>query len=95
MLQAHVVGESVDDTAARAVKGARITPSAIQRTLGFATPINADARVANEIIAGNSVRHAYVGVELAPSSTGGAQVSVVQPGTGSSKRVVHGISRSS
>jgi len=49
--------------------------------VGFATPINADARVANEIIAGKTVQHAYAGVELAPSSTGGAQISVVQPGT--------------
>jgi putative serine protease PepD len=49
--------------------------------VGFATPINADARVANQIIAGKSVQHSYVGVELAPTSTGGAQISVVQPGT--------------
>ena len=49
--------------------------------VGFATPINADARVANEIIAGKTVQHAYVGVELSGSSAGGAQISVVQPGT--------------
>jgi putative serine protease PepD len=49
--------------------------------VGFATPINADARVANEIISGKTVQHAYVGVELAGNSTGGAQISVVQPGT--------------
>jgi len=49
--------------------------------VGFATPINADARVANEIIAGKTVQHAYVGVELSGTSAGGAQISVVQPGT--------------
>jgi putative serine protease PepD len=49
--------------------------------VGFATPINADARVANEIIAGKTVQHAYVGVELSGISAGGAQISVVQPGT--------------
>ena len=49
--------------------------------VGFATPINADARVANEIISGKKVAHAYVGVELAAASAGGAQISLVQPGT--------------
>ena len=49
--------------------------------VGFATPINADARVANQIIAGKTVQHAYVGVELAGNSAGGAQVSVAQQNT--------------
>jgi putative serine protease PepD len=49
--------------------------------VGFATPINADARVASAIIAGKKVQHAFVGVELSGSSAGGAQISVVQPGT--------------
>jgi len=49
--------------------------------VGFATPINADVKVANEIIAGKKVQHAYVGVELAGNSVGGAQVSTVEPGT--------------
>jgi putative serine protease PepD len=49
--------------------------------VGFATPINTDAQVANEIIAGKKVQHAFVGVELAGASAGGAQISVVQPGT--------------
>jgi putative serine protease PepD len=49
--------------------------------VGFATPISADARVANEIIAGKKVQHAFVGVELSGSSAGGAQISLVQPGT--------------
>jgi putative serine protease PepD len=47
--------------------------------VGFATPINTDAKVANEIIAGKQVQHAYVGVELSGTSSGGAQVSSVQP----------------
>jgi putative serine protease PepD len=47
--------------------------------VGFATPINTDAKVANDIIAGKQVQHAYVGVELSGRSSGGAQVSSVQP----------------
>jgi putative serine protease PepD len=49
--------------------------------VGFATPINTDAKVANELIAGDKVQHAFVGVELLPTSAGGAQISVAQPGT--------------
>jgi putative serine protease PepD len=49
--------------------------------VGFATPINTDAKVANQIISGKKVEHAFVGVELAGNSAGGAQISVVQPGT--------------
>jgi len=49
--------------------------------VGFATPINADVKVANQIIAGKKVQHAYVGVELSGSSAGGAQISQVQPNT--------------
>ena len=49
--------------------------------VGFATPINTDAKVADQIISGKKVQHAFVGVELAPASTGGAQISVVQPNT--------------
>jgi putative serine protease PepD len=47
--------------------------------VGFATPANTDARIANAIIAGNPVKHAYVGVELNSASTNGAQVTQVQP----------------
>jgi putative serine protease PepD len=47
--------------------------------VGFATPINTDAKVANEIIAGKTVQHAFVGVELSGTSAGGARVSSVQP----------------
>ncbi len=45
--------------------------------VGFATPGNTDVQVANDIIAGRPVRHAYVGVCLAGSgtgNTGGAQI---------------------
>jgi putative serine protease PepD len=49
--------------------------------VGFATPINADVKVANQIISGKKVQHAYVGVELSGSSAGGAQISQVQANT--------------
>ena len=43
--------------------------------IGFATPANADVQVAQDIIAGRSVQHAYVGVSLNPDYTGtGAQI---------------------
>lgn len=47
--------------------------------VGFATPINTDVKVANQIIAGKKVEHAYVGVSLQASSQGGAQIATVQP----------------
>jgi S1-C subfamily serine protease len=46
--------------------------------VGFATPIKTDAKIANQIISGRKVQHAYVGVELSGGSSGGAQVSSVQ-----------------
>jgi S1-C subfamily serine protease len=49
--------------------------------VGFATPINTDAKIANQIIAGKKVEHAYVGVELSGTSVGGAEVSSVQQGS--------------
>jgi putative serine protease PepD len=49
--------------------------------VGFAIPSNTVAQVANELIAGEKVQHAYVGVELAGNSAGGAQISTVQTGT--------------
>ncbi len=49
--------------------------------VGFASPSNTVARIANAIIAGHPVQHAYVGVELQSNSTGGAEVTVVQPGS--------------
>jgi len=42
--------------------------------VGFATPGNEDVKVANTLISGKSVEHGYVGVSLAPSSEGGAQI---------------------
>ncbi len=47
--------------------------------VGFATPINTDAKIADEIIAGHKVQHPYVGVELSGTSSGGAEVSKVSP----------------
>jgi putative serine protease PepD len=49
--------------------------------VGFAIPSNMVARIANEIIAGHSVKHAYVGVFLNGTSTGGAQITSVQGGS--------------
>jgi S1-C subfamily serine protease len=42
--------------------------------VGFATPGNTDQQVANTIISGRRVKHAYVGVCLNSTSTGGAQI---------------------
>jgi len=42
--------------------------------IGFATPANTDVHVANTIISGHKVQHAYVGVCLSQTSTTGAQV---------------------
>ncbi len=49
--------------------------------VGFAIPSNMVAHIADQIIAGTPVRHAYVGVFLNASSTGGAQISSVQSGS--------------
>jgi putative serine protease PepD len=49
--------------------------------VGFAVPSNTAARIANLIIGGHPVKHAFVGVFLSPSSTGGAQISSVQAGS--------------
>jgi len=53
--------------------------------VGFAIASNMVARIANEIIAGHPVRHAFVGVFLNPTSVGGGQISSVQPGTPASQ----------
>jgi len=55
------------------------TNSGSSAGVGFAIPSNTVARISNEIINGQPVRHAYVGVELNSNSTGGATVSAVQP----------------
>jgi putative serine protease PepD len=58
------------------------TNSGSSAGVGFATPSNTDARIANAIIAGHPVQHAYVGVELnANANSGGAQVSSITPGS--------------
>jgi S1-C subfamily serine protease len=49
--------------------------------VGFAIPSDTVARIANSIIAGRPVKHSYVGVELNGSSSGGASISSVQPGS--------------
>src|SRR6201995_846044 len=57
------------------------TNSGSNAGVGFAIPSNTAARIANDIISGNAIRHAYVGVSLTSNYTGGAQISEVQPGT--------------
>ncbi|MHB8693588.1 MAG: S1C family serine protease [Solirubrobacteraceae bacterium] len=49
--------------------------------VGFAVPSNTAARIANAIIAGHPIKHAYVGVDLNAASTGGAQVSQIAAGS--------------
>ncbi len=49
--------------------------------VGFAVPSNTVSRIANLIISGKSVKHAFVGVFLNGSSTGGAQITSVQSGS--------------
>jgi putative serine protease PepD len=50
------------------------TNSGSSAGVGFATPSNKVARIAQQIIAGHPVRHAYVGVSLNQSSAGGARI---------------------
>jgi putative serine protease PepD len=58
------------------------TNSGSNAGVGFAIPSNTVAKVANGIISGQPVKHAYVGVSLAQSSSGGgAQVNQVQAGS--------------
>ncbi len=55
------------------------TNSGSSAGVGFAVPSNTAARIANDIIGGRPVKHAYVGVDLNSQSTsGGAQISSVQ-----------------
>ena len=51
--------------------------------IGFATPGNEDVKVANAIIGGKPVKHAYLGVQLSGTSVGGAQIATPEPGEGS------------
>jgi putative serine protease PepD len=57
------------------------TNSGSSAGVGFATPSNEDARIANAIIAGHPLKHAYVGVSLNGNSTGGATVGSVSNGS--------------
>jgi putative serine protease PepD len=49
--------------------------------VGFAIPSNTVVQIANQILAGKTVQHAYVGVLLSGTSAGGAEVAQVQPGS--------------
>jgi putative serine protease PepD len=49
--------------------------------VGFAIPSDGVKSVADQLIAGEKVQHAYVGVQLLSTSTNGAQISQVQSGT--------------
>lgn len=49
--------------------------------VGFAIASNMVAHIANQLIAGQQIKHAYVGVSLNPSSTGGAGLTSVTPGS--------------
>jgi putative serine protease PepD len=60
------------------------TNSGSNAGVGFAIPSNTAARIASQIIAGHTVRHAYVGVSLNPSSTGGAQIATQPDQNGNS-----------
>ncbi len=57
------------------------TNSGSSAGVGFAVPSNTVAQIANQIMSGHPIKHAYVGVELTSNSTGGAQVNQVQAGT--------------
>jgi putative serine protease PepD len=48
--------------------------------VGFAVPINAAKNVASTVIAGGTVKHAYLGVSISDASTGGASVNCVVAG---------------
>jgi len=49
--------------------------------VGFAIPSNTAVQIANQILAGKTVKHAYVGVLLSGTSAGGAEVAQVQTGS--------------
>ena len=57
--------------------------------VGFAIPSNMIARIANEIIAGKTVKHAFVGVFLNSSTIGGAEICSVQSGSPASSAGLH------
>jgi putative serine protease PepD len=47
--------------------------------VGFAIPSDTVQSIASRIISGQKVQHAFVGVELASDSPGGAQITIVKP----------------
>ncbi len=49
--------------------------------VGFAIASNMVAHIADKILAGQPIKHPYVGIELNGNSTGGAQVTVVEAGS--------------
>jgi putative serine protease PepD len=53
--------------------------------VGFAVPIEAAKRVAQTIIAGGTVRHAYLGVRIADATSGGAQITMIVQGAPAAK----------
>jgi putative serine protease PepD len=48
--------------------------------VGFAIPSNTVRRVADQLISGGNVRHAYLGVQLSDAPSGGATVDTATPG---------------
>jgi putative serine protease PepD len=53
--------------------------------IGFAVPINAAKSVAQTLIAGGTVQHAYLGVFIGDAPNGGAEISSVKQGTPAAK----------
>ncbi len=60
------------------------TNSGSSAGVGFAIPSNTLVRIANQIIGGHPVRHAYVGVSLEPASTSGARIATQPDQNGNS-----------
>jgi len=52
--------------------------------VGFATPINMSKGIAQTLIAGGTVKHAYVGVEI-QGAAGGAKITKIVPGSPAAK----------
>jgi len=53
--------------------------------IGFAVPINAAKNVAQTVIAGGTVKHAYVGIRIEDAANGGARITSVVAGTPAAK----------
>jgi putative serine protease PepD len=66
------------------------TNSGSNAGVGFAISSNQVARIANKIIAGQKVQHPYVGVDLNPNASGGAQIASASSTSGSTPPVVPG-----